>query len=136
VHWYIAETLPPAVEDAVNAEMEAKATENVSRPYVIPPRYPTDLDLRARCELDRLGGSGQLGGTEEGKVAGASEAWYEPRRHADTGVNEEEANYISELLTVDEACSRVAVKQEAFVIRKGWEYIQKRREMESSIVSS
>ena len=57
---------------------------------------------------------------------------YEPIRHQNTGVNDDEALYESYLMTVDEAISKLGKGVSADVVRRGWEAIQLRQNMEDS----
>ncbi|KAF2455855.1 hypothetical protein BDY21DRAFT_271273, partial [Lineolata rhizophorae] len=79
LRWYIAETLPPEPPPAATSRLPSTHQE----PYRPPPPYPLDLSLPARVALEPAG--------------------YVPPRHADTGVNEEEMMYTSELVPIGEA---------------------------------
>lgn len=103
--WYIAETLPPDVEAQLSEQ-----SENQDGRYQIPPPFPRDTTLKERATLDQEG--------------------YEPVRHPNTGVNEEEALYESYLLPVEEAVHKLRGTVMADVVRKGWEGISARKEME------
>ncbi|KAL8796879.1 MAG: hypothetical protein Q9195_000962 [Heterodermia aff. obscurata] len=103
--WYIAETIPPGAETSVPPRAEGEAS-----PYQRPPPFPVDLSLAQRIQLEPEG--------------------YEPIRHEDTGVNSEEAQYTSYLLPIPEAMKKLQGNIMADVVRKGWEGIEKRREME------
>lgn len=102
--WYIAETLPPDAED------QASQSSYQDGAYQIPAPFPRDTTLEDRMTLEPEG--------------------YEPVRHPNTAVNEEEALYESYLLSVDEAISRLRGTLMADVVRKGWEGICARKEME------
>ncbi|KAL8949516.1 MAG: hypothetical protein Q9222_004373 [Ikaeria aurantiellina] len=103
--WYIAETLPPDVEAALSQEPDE---ERVA--YQKPPPFPSNMALAERIEV------------ENGK--------YEPVRHENTGVNEDEALYESYLLPVQEAQEKLKGTIMADVVRRGWETICTRRDME------
>ncbi|KAL9612909.1 MAG: hypothetical protein Q9167_002542 [Letrouitia subvulpina] len=103
--WYVAETLPPDLE----ASLSARAGEQ-GMAYQVPPKYPDGLTLAARIAMEPEG--------------------YTPVRHAGTGVDEEEALYESYLLPVDEAMEKLGRSVMADVVRRGWEGICLRREME------
>jgi hypothetical protein len=110
VYWYIAETLPPSLE----ADLETPP----GAPYKAPPRYPQNLSLRERIALEPQG--------------------YEPRHHEGTGVDEQERQFKSELCNVEDAVRKLGQGQTmgeamADVVRKGWEGIQKRFEMEDAV---
>lgn len=109
--WYISETVPPDVEAALNVAEEAVVGDYPSgAPYQYPPAFPQDMTLRERMALD------------EG---------YEPVRHENVGVDEDEALYESYLVPVHEALERL--KQQPvlqYVVRTGWEGIQRRLAME------
>ncbi|KAF1833439.1 hypothetical protein BDW02DRAFT_500643 [Decorospora gaudefroyi] len=105
LYWYIAETLPPALE----AELETPA----GAPYKPPPPYPRNLSLKERIEMEPEG--------------------YEPLHHEGTGVDEEERAYGSELLGVDEAVMRLGARGVmADVVMKGWKAIKDRYAMEDA----
>ena len=102
--WYIAETLPPDVEATLNSDGEAA---NSSRPpYRQPPTYPSDLKLIDRVKSEPEG--------------------YVPPRHEGTGVNEDEMEYDSHLLHIEDAIAKLGKSVMAEVVRDGWEAIQER----------
>ena len=116
VFWYIAETLPPDVEEDLNVAMEGTATQENLTPSVYPPRFPQGLSLVDRIKMD-----------------GSS---YEPKHHPNTGVDEDEALYESHLLSVDEAICKLGNSASAEVVRGGWEAICLRREIEAKKIVS
>ncbi|KAL9046294.1 MAG: hypothetical protein Q9214_000839, partial [Letrouitia sp. 1 TL-2023] len=103
--WYVAETLPPDLE----AFLLARAAEQ-GMAYQVPPRYPVGLTLAERIAMEPEG--------------------YTPVRHAGTGVDEEEALYEAYLLPVDEAVGKLGRSIMADVVRRGWDGICARRDME------
>ncbi|KAF2648644.1 hypothetical protein K491DRAFT_612328 [Lophiostoma macrostomum CBS 122681] len=108
LYWYIAETLPPDLEK----ELETKAGEA----YKPPPSFPTDLTLRDRMKQEPEG--------------------YEPVHHEGTGVDEEEQEYESFLVPIEEAVLKLGTKGVmADVILKGWKGIQDRLAVEASLYS-
>ena len=110
IYWYVAETLPPDLE----ATLETEAGEA----YKPPPKYPQDLPLRERIKQEPEG--------------------YEPRHHENTGVDEMERTYKSELMNVEDAVKLLRVgdpnmgRVMADVVLKGWEGIQQRFAMEDA----
>ena len=104
--WYIAETIPPGAETSIPPRVEGEAS-----PYHPPPPFPADLSLAQRVQLEPEG--------------------YEPIRYEDTGVDSEEALYTSYLLPISEAMKKLQGTIMADVVRKGWQGIEKRREMEN-----
>ena len=58
---------------------------------------------------------------------------YEPIRHENTGVDEEEAFYESHLVPVEEALKRLRDAVGCDVVSKGWEAIKHRKLMEAEI---
>ncbi|KAL8922851.1 MAG: hypothetical protein Q9208_004976 [Pyrenodesmia sp. 3 TL-2023] len=103
--WYIAETLPPDAEDQIS-----QRSTNEDGAYQMPPPFPRETTLKDRMALEQDG--------------------YEPVRHPNTGVNEEEALYESYLLPVQDAIHKLRRTLMADVVRKGWEAICARKEME------
>ena len=103
--WYIAETVPPDVEASLS-----KAETEQGGAYQYPPKFDTDMTLKERIEIESGG--------------------YEPVRHENTGVDEEEALYESYLLPVEEAMKRLGDGLSRDVVSKGWEAIKLRRQME------
>lgn len=103
--WYIAETVPPELETCLTQWTEAK-----DGAYQVPTPFPGDVTLQERIALEQEG--------------------YEPVRHRNTGVNEEEALYESYLLPVEEAVGKLRGTVMADVVRKGWEAICVRKGME------
>lgn len=109
--WYISEIVPPADEALLHSQAEAQ-----SMAYQVPPRFPEDMPLAARTAHEPKG--------------------YEPVRHENTGVNAEEALYASYLLPIPEAMEKLRGTIMADVIRRGWNGIQKRREIEEKAATS
>lgn len=104
--WYIAETLPPDIEQALSHKSEQEGDV-----YIAPPPFPKDMALAARMELDKDS---------------------DPVKHENTGVNEEEALYESYLISVDEAQEILKGTLMADVVGIGWEAIQARIELENN----
>ncbi|KAI4284480.1 MAG: hypothetical protein L6R38_001362 [Xanthoria sp. 2 TBL-2021] len=104
--WYIAETLPPEIEQSLS-QMSTQA----NGVYMVPPPYPATMTLAERVVLDK-------------KLA--------PVRHENTGVDADEALYESYLLSIDEAQQKLSGTIMADVVRTGWEAIQTRMEMEEN----
>ena len=78
--------------------------------YQYPPGFAADMTLKQRIEME----------PED----------YEPVRHENTGVNAEEALYESYLLPVEDAITKLGRSISADVVRKGWEAILLRQQME------
>lgn len=121
--WYVAETVPPDVEEAVNQEtasaVTARATATTSNgvtdsiaPYIAPPPFPPNITLAKRIEQDKDG--------------------YVPPRQENTGVDEEEAFYEASLMPIEEALQKLSATSGvmADVVRQGWEGIQARLMLE------
>lgn len=117
LHWYIAETLPPALESELDLrEQEARARappgSGPGAAYQYPPRFPLGLSMGERMSLEK--------------------SKHVPKRHEGTSSDPEEALYISELMDVGKAVD-LLVKQEgeegsvmADVVARGWEAIRQR----------
>lgn len=103
--WYIAETLPRDLEGSLT-----HATATGHGAYQIPNPFPRDMSVKERIALDK----------EE----------YEPVKHQNTGVDEEEALYESYLLSVGDAVEKLRGTVMADVVGKGWEGICARMAME------
>jgi len=105
--WYAAETL---------SEEDEKSLNNVSEQgFVKPEAFPEDMMLKEREALDN----------REGGV-------YEPKRHEDTGVDEDEAFYVGMLVNVEEAV-RLLGGTSADVVKRAWEGVCLRRKMEEKM---
>ena len=87
LYWYIAETVPPDVEIALNKQEEDAKHHDSRAPYQYPPKYPLNLDLRDRIAMEPKG-------------------WL-PVRHDNTGVDADEALYESYLLPIEEATQKL-----------------------------
>lgn len=132
--WYAAETLPPDVEAALNAnstphdDVTAPSThttistttsaDTAAQKFAMPPPFPSDMTLKQRSQMDELIG-------EDGE-----KTVYEPPRHEGTGVDEEEALYESFLLPIGDAM-KLLVGTSRDVLGRAWEAVQLRRQMES-----
>ena len=108
--WYIAETLPPKLEEELNRQMASSATENNPTPYQIPPSFPTDLTFSERMNQD----------SDD----------YEPLHHPNTGVDSEEAQYRSYLLPIEEATAKLKGTIQEDVVKRAWQAICLRQQME------
>jgi 8-oxo-dGTP pyrophosphatase MutT (NUDIX family) len=140
--WYVAETVDAEEEGRISAlegrsgstgdgagetNGKAKAEEDggattavdadgvvITRPsYVAPRPLPTEMTITERIALE----------PED----------YVPPRHLNTGVDEEEAMYESYLIPVEEAIRKLRGTVMADVIRRGWDGICKRREIEDGM---
>jgi hypothetical protein len=109
IHWFIAETLPPELEATMGPPLESRA-------YQEPPPYPADLQLIDRVSAEPDG--------------------YEPTRYENTGVDSDEANYISFLLPIKEAMTKLGNNSMAEVVALGWERIQARLASETETTST
>lgn len=78
--------------------------------YQYPPKFDSAMTLKQRIEVEGEG--------------------YEPVRHDNTGVDEEEAMYESCLMPVEEAIVKLGRSVSADVVKKGWEAILLRKQME------
>lgn len=112
LYWYVAETVPPDVEQSIeeSEEKTRKAGETVK--YSYPPPFPLDLKLKDRLAVE----------TDN----------YEPVRHTGTSADSDEALYQPHLMLIDDAIRVLggAKSVQADVVRLGWMAIQKRFELE------
>ncbi|KAH9828660.1 hypothetical protein Tdes44962_MAKER09243 [Teratosphaeria destructans] len=112
--WYVAETVPRGVEEECG-----EGGVGGDGGYRPPARYPAaGCTVKQRIALDAVAGGGA-----EGEV-------YEPVWHRGTGVNEEEMMYESYLLPIDKARRKLKGSVMEDVVKRGWEGIQLRMEME------
>lgn len=109
--WFAAETLPE------NLEMEGDEMQ-AGRNYRVPPPFPEAMTVKDRIALD------QAPETSDREYA------YEPKWHAGTGVDDEEKLYKSYLLPIDEACKKLKGSVMEDVVRRGWEAIKQRMNIE------
>lgn len=105
--WYAAETIPEQLEDSLNAI----STDG----FVLPEAFPDDITLKEREMLDA-------------REVGI----HQPKRHEGTGVDEDEAFYVGQLVGVEEAI-RLLGGTSADVVRRAWEGICLRRKMEGQV---
>ena len=108
--WYIAETVPPQLEEQLNAAMAGQATAVNPTPYQYPPQYPAELTLAERLKLEP--------------------ELHEPVHHENTAVDSEEALYESYLLPIKEAIEKLKGTVQEDVVRSGWDAICLRHNME------
>lgn len=119
---YAAETLPQDCEDSLPSRPAPIAPKQGIdiKPYYPPPPFPTALTVKERIAQDEtLSTSGE-------------KTVYEPRKHEGTGVDEEELLYESYLLPVDEAITRLKHSIMGDVVRRGWEAVLLRMEIEEA----
>ena len=108
LYWYVAETLPPA--------LEAELLTERGMPYKPPPAYPVGLSLRDRLAMEPEG--------------------YEPVHHEGTGVDEEELGYTSSLVSIEEAAGLLGKSSvSADVVLRGWKGIQDRMAIEDGAMT-
>ena len=112
--WYIAETVPPEIEQSYS---NAQTTSSIYRP---PTAFPPNMTLKDRLAEDSVV-------NEEGihKV-------YTPVCHEGTGVDDEELLYRAHLLPIDVARSRLKGSVMEDVVKRGWAAIRLRFEMEKT----
>ena len=116
--WYAAETVPQDVKVVYANETSSEGIDVAGRLYRPPDPFPLDMTLKQRIDMDRLA-------TPSGE-----KQWYEPVWHEGTGVDEEELLYKSFLLPVDEARTKLKGSVMEDVVRRGWEGVQYRMELE------
>lgn len=127
--WYAAETLPeedeypstlppPPSPSASGIQSAGQPAARISAPYRSPPSFPKHLTLKARIALDTR------------TLSTGEKTVYEPIRHENTGVDEEELMYQSYLLPIAEAQKRLGSSVQADVVRRGWEGVRLRMEVE------
>lgn len=105
--WFAAETIPEQLEESLNKV-------SIDR-WVMPEAFPEDMTLKEREKLDAR-----------------SDGIYEPNRHEGTGVDEDEAFYVGQLVEVEEAI-RLLRGTSADVVRRVWEAICLRRKLEGEV---
>ena len=130
--WYVAETVPPAVEQDVTMQQKALQAElftqstsaapkgdgevqqtSLPLPYVAPPPFSQSMTLKERVAMEPEG--------------------HQPVKHAGTGVDSEELMYESHLLPVEEAMEKLKGTVSSDVVRRAWAGIQLRMKMEEAI---
>jgi uncharacterized protein YodC (DUF2158 family) len=122
LHWYAAETLPKDVEVAYAVANEgSEVAGGVGSVYRSPPAFPAGPTINERIQQDIISD-----GSSERRV-------YEPVWHEGTGVDEEEAFYRSSLVPIDEALRKLRGTVMADVVRRAWEAVQLRIQIEESL---
>lgn len=116
--WYAAETVPEDVEASYTSGQSGGDASAHSRIYRPPPPFPAATSIKERIAQD-----------VENEHVGRRRV-YEPVWHEGTGVDEEEMLYKSYLLPVDEAIGKLRGSVMADVVRRGWEGVVRRMEME------
>lgn len=120
LHWYAAETVPPEIEQSYTAAQAGTESGPGGRLYTSPPSFSANLTINERVQMDILPS------TSSDRQA------YEPIWHEGTGVDDEEAMYRSSLVPIDEALQKLRGTVMADVVRRAWEAIQLRIQMEES----
>ncbi|KAI9692372.1 MAG: hypothetical protein M1822_006603 [Bathelium mastoideum] len=127
--WYVAETVPPEVEEVVTKQQQALQNEEPTKtndgtpesanarrsitspaPYVAPALFPKKITLKERIAMEPEG--------------------YQPVKHVDTGVDSDELTYESYLMPIEEAMRKLRGTISSDVVRRAWEGIQLRIKME------
>lgn len=129
--WYVAETLPPDVEHAVNERVRRAASRVVEEKDIeggSPPVYEADAVYAPAEPFPRYQ-------TLSERIEEEDEVYpngYEPPHHEGTGVDEEEAQYKSFLLPVKDAMDKLAGTSWVMVdvVKRGWEAIELRMTVE------
>lgn len=98
--------MPPDVEESLS-----KAEKEQEGAYQYPPKFDADMTFKERIEMEGGG--------------------YEPVKHENTGVDEEEALYESQLVPVEEAMKRLPDVVSRDLVSKGWKAIKLRKMMEA-----
>jgi hypothetical protein len=115
--WYAAETVPAEIEEEYADAPSGSNQAGASRLYRPPPGFPKDITIKQRIAADDI-------------IQNGDHSAYEPVWHSGTGVNEEEKLYRSYLLTVPEAITKLKGSVMADVIRRAWDGIEYRMEIE------
>ena len=129
IFWYVAETVPPAVEEVVSTQRKALQNELSTEassdtkevagdgkqaplppPFIAPEPFSKKMTLKERVAMESEG--------------------YEPVRNLGTGVDSDELTYESYLLPVEEAMRKLRGQVSSDVVRRAWEGIQLRIKME------
>ncbi|KAF2721190.1 hypothetical protein K431DRAFT_224651 [Polychaeton citri CBS 116435] len=118
LHWYAAETLPPAVEKELDAKLEDGEGNTAVRAYEPPEPFPKGLTIQQRIDMDIAEGDGV-------------KTVYMPVWHPGTGVDEEEMCYKSYMLSIEDAIRKLKGTIMADVVHRAWDGIQLRKRMES-----
>lgn len=114
--WYAAETLSSEIEESFRATDNAAG---VTRPYQPPPAFPVDTTLTLRIAQDVT------------TAADGKRDVYQPFHHPNTSMDDgEEEFYESYLIPIEEAQRRLRGGVMSDVVRRAWEAIQLRLEME------
>jgi 8-oxo-dGTP pyrophosphatase MutT (NUDIX family) len=124
--WYAAETVPSEIEQSYSQPDSGRDAE-VNQAFYRPPEpFPSGITIKQRISAD-------VGVGEDGK-----QVVMEPVRHIGTGVDDDEAFYTSFLLPIAEARRKLKGSVMEDVIRRSWDSIQLRIEMEerASLASS
>ena len=116
--WYVAETVPPDVEQSY----PAVADDEAPGPYEPPAPWPQDMTFQRRIAQDFLPP------VSSGEILEAN--IYEPVHHPNTAQDEEEACYRSYLYPVDQARELLRGGVMEDVVRRGWEGIMARHKVE------
>jgi len=130
LQWYAAETLPEDDDSVGPVESLGQPTGSHGKPvkpYLAPPPFPAQLTLRERIAQDvRISPEG-------------TKSIYEPKRQEGTGVDDEELEYESYLLPINDAIERLGGQKykslASDVVRRGWEAVQLRIRMEDQRAS-
>jgi hypothetical protein len=122
--WYAAETVTPEIEQSYGEDHSGSGGDSAQRIYRPPPAFPVGITLQQRIAEDTIHGEDE------------SSHVYEPVWHEGTGVDEEEQLYRSSLLPVPEAIRKLKGSLMEDVVRRGWEAIEFRMELERENASS
>lgn len=112
--------MPPEIEQSYTAAQSGTEAGMAGRIYKPPPSFPANLTIDERIHQDLL------------PDEASEKKYYEPVWHEGTGVDEEEALYRSSLVPIEEALQKLRGSVMADVVRRAWEAVQLRVEMERS----
>ena len=113
--WYASETVPYDVEQTYPVPESNEASDQFYQP---PPSFPGDLTLTDRIAMDKVT-------DKDGKPK-----IYKPVHIAGTAQDDEERMYESHFLAIDDARRKLKGSVMEDVVRKGWEAIQLRMQIE------
>ena len=128
--WYIAETLPPALEESLNQDSRVEDTSSAQRDATTEnTSAPTKIEATPRLNVYAKPPASSREEPLDARMALEPQGW-EPARVELSTTQSDELHYRAWLLPVSEACQKLRGTSMKYVVKEGWNMIQKRLTIE------
>ena len=128
--WYIAETLPPAIEQNLNQESSRKATSSAEHgPTAEMSPVPAQTETTPRLNIYAKPPTSLREEPLDVRMALEPQGW-QPTRVERSTTQKDELYYRASLLSISEACKKLKDPVIEYVVKEGWRMVEERLKIE------